>query len=168
MCPVLPSFISFWCLCLFLSSSVLSFFYTGFRFSSSSYLLSLGFVPFLLLTRLPLLCLDVGSSWCVSSYGFLVGGPSSFLFLCFGCFLFAFLRGFPSCFRFLGLFSSCAGVSLGSGTAGVSLGSGTAGVARFVVFYLFMHYSIMVPSLTAGSEYPSGGGGVLALRRFVT
>ena len=52
---------------------------------------------------------------------------------------------------------------------GVSLRSDTAGVARFVVFYLFMHYSIMVPSLTAGSEYPSGGGGgVLALRHFVT
>ena len=54
--------------------SGLSFFYTGFWLSSSSYLLSLlGFVPFLLLPRLPLLCLDAGAFWCVSSYGFVVG-----------------------------------------------------------------------------------------------
>ena len=86
------------------------FFYTGFRLSSSSYLLSLlGFVPFLLLPRLPLLCLDVGSSWCVSSYDFVVGWASYFLVLCFGCFLFDFLRVFASCLRFLGLFSSWRG-----------------------------------------------------------
>ena len=68
-----------------------------------------GFVPLLLLPRLPLLCLVVGSSCCVSSYGFVVGGTSSFLFLCFGCFLLDFLRVFTSCFRFLGLFSSWRG-----------------------------------------------------------
>ena len=89
--------------------SVLYFFYTSFRLSSSSYLLSLfGFVPFLL-PRLPLMCLDVGSSGCVSSYGFVVGWASYFLVLCFGCFLFDFIRGFTSCFRFLGLFSSWRG-----------------------------------------------------------
>ena len=42
----------------------------------------------------------------------------------------------------------------------------------FSSFYLFNLYSMMVPSLTAGSEYPlgvgGGGGGVLALRRLVT
>ena len=93
--------------------SVLYFFYTGFRLSSSSYLLSLfGFVPFLLLPRLPLMCLDVGSSWYVSSYGFVVGWASYFLVLCFGCFLFDFLRGFTSCFRFLGLFSSWRGFAV--------------------------------------------------------
>ena len=68
-----------------------------------------GFVPFLLLPRLHLLRLAVGSSWCVSSYGFVVGGTSYFLFLCFGCFLLDFLRVFTSCFRFLGLFSSWRG-----------------------------------------------------------
>ena len=90
--------------------SGLSFFYTGFRLSSSSYLLSLlGFVPFLLLPRLPLLCLAVGSSWCVSSYDFVVSWASYFLVLCFGCSLFDFLRVFTSCLRFLGLFSSWRG-----------------------------------------------------------
>ena len=90
--------------------SGLSFFYTGFRLSSSSYLLSLlGFIPFLLLPRLPLLCLDVGASWCVASYGFVVGWASYFLVLCCGCFLFDFLRVFASCLRFLGLFSSWRG-----------------------------------------------------------
>ena len=90
--------------------SGLSFFYTGFRLSSSSCLLSLlGFVPFLLLPRFPLLCLDVGASWCVSSYGFVVGWASYFLVLCCGCFLFDFLRVFSSCLHFLGLISSCRG-----------------------------------------------------------
>ena len=90
--------------------SVLSFFYTGFWLSFSSYLLSLlGFVPFLLLPRLPLLCLDVGASCCVSSCGFVVGWASYFLVLCCGCFLFDFLRVFASCLRFLGLFSSWRG-----------------------------------------------------------
>ena len=91
----------------------LSFFYSGFLLSCSSCLLSLlGFVPFLLLPRLPLrlflplLCLDVGASWCVSSYGFVVGWASCFLVLCCGYCLFDFLRVFATCFRFLGLFSS--------------------------------------------------------------
>ena len=87
-----------------------SFFSTGFQFSSLSCLLSLlGFVPFLHLPRLPLLCLDVEASWCVSSYGFFVGWSSYFLVLSCGCCLFNFLRVFASCFRFLGLFSSWRG-----------------------------------------------------------
>ena len=86
--------------------SDLSFFNTDFRLSSSSYLLSLlGFVPFLLLPRLPLLCLYIGSSWCVSSYDW----ASYFLVLCFGCFVFDFLRVFASCLHFLGLLSSWRG-----------------------------------------------------------
>ena len=90
--------------------NILSFFYTGFRFSSSSVLWSLlGFIPFLGLPRLPLLCFAVGSSWCVSSYGFVVGWASFFLVLCLGCFLLDFFRVFTSCFRFLVIFSSWRG-----------------------------------------------------------
>ena len=102
----------------------LSFFYTGFRLSSSSILWSLlGFVPFLLLPRLPLLCFDVWSSWCVSSYGFVVGWASFFLVLYFGCFFLDFFRVFTSCFRFLVFFSSWRG----------ALRSGSAGAARLLV-----------------------------------
>ena len=94
----------FFCLQLFFLYSI-----PVFRFFSSSYLCLFGFVPVLLLPRLPLLCLVVGSSGCVSSYGFVVGGSSYFIFLCFGCFLLDFFRGFTSCFRFLVLFSSWQG-----------------------------------------------------------
>ena len=43
-------------------------------------------------------------------------------------------------------------------------------ILSFRYFLCFNLYSMMVPSLTAGSVYPWGGGGgvLLALRRFVT
>ena len=55
---------------------------------------------------LPLLCLGVGASWCVSSYGFVISCASCFLVLCFA----NVLRGCSP----LGV------VSLGSGSAGAS------------------------------------------------
>ena len=99
-----------WWLCLSSVYGGLSFFYPGFPAISLVLPLSLlVFVPFLLLPRLPLLCLDVGASWCVSSYSFVVGWASCFLILCCGCCLFAFLRVFTSCYRFVGRFSSWRG-----------------------------------------------------------
>ena len=58
---------------------------------------------------LPLLCLSVGASWCVSSYSFVVGWASCFIVLCCGCYLFVFLLVFTSCYRFVVLFSSWRG-----------------------------------------------------------
>ena len=50
----------------------------------------------------------------------------------------------------------------------VSLGSCSAGEScHLILLPVFNLYSMMVPSLTAGSEYPSGGEGLLALCRFV-
>ena len=63
---------------------------------------------FLILPRLPLLCLSVGASWCISSYGFVVGWASCFIVLCCGCCLFIFLV-FTSCYRFVVLFSAWCG-----------------------------------------------------------
>ena len=104
---------AFWWLSLSSVCGALSFFYPGFPAISLVLPLSLlVFILFLMLPRLPLrlflplLCLSVGASWCVSSYGFVVGGASCFLVLCCGCCLFAFLRVFTSCYRFVGLFSS--------------------------------------------------------------
>ena len=72
-------------------------------------------------------------------------------------------------------FSPLASVFWGCSPLGrVSLGSGSAGAARLYSFYLFNLYSMMAPSLTAGSEYPSRGVCVcvcvcvLALRRLIT
>ena len=80
------------CLCLSLFS--FSFFYC---------------LVYLFGSFLPLLCLGVGASWCVSSYCFVVGWASRSLVLCCGCCLFAFLWVFTSCYHFMGWFSSSHG-----------------------------------------------------------
>ena len=102
--------------CLSSVCGALSLFYPGFPAISLVLPLSLPvFVLFLILPRLPLrlflplLCLGVGASWCVSSYDFVVGWASCFLVLCCGCCLFAFLRVFTSCYRLVGRFSSWRG-----------------------------------------------------------
>ena len=137
----------FFCLQLFFLYSV-----PVFQFSSSSYLCLFGFVPVLLLPRLPLLCLVVGSSGCVSSYDFVVGGSSYFIFLCFGCFLLDFFRGFTYCFRFL--YSSPLGrVSLRSGCVGaVSL------FHNFTCLIITPCWSLL---LQLGVSTLQGGGGCL-------
>ena len=160
--PCMPSALLlsgyFWWLCLSSVCGALSFFCPVFRLSCSSCLcLSLYFDLFLILPRLPLrlflplLCLCVGASWCVSSYGFVVGWASCFLVLYCVCCLLVFLLVFTSCFRFVVLFSSRRGF------AGVLSCRRVLSTISFTCFNL---YSMMVPSLTAGSEYPSCGGGV--------
>ena len=84
-----------------------SFFSTGCRFYSSSYLCLFGFVPVLRLPSLTLRCLAVESSGCVSSSDFVLGGSSSFILLCFVSFILNFLRGFTSSFRFMGFCPPC-------------------------------------------------------------
>ena len=138
--------------------TVLSLFYTGFWFSSLSYLCLFGFVPVLFLPRLPILCLDVGSSGCVSSYGFVVGGSSYFLFLCFGCFLLNFFWGFTSCFRFLVIFSC-------QGFAAVWLCRLGTSFNDFTCLIITPCWSLL---LQLGVSTLQGWGGVLALRRLIT
>ena len=111
----------------------------------------------MILPCLPLLCLSVGASWCVCSSGFVNGCAYCFLVLCCGCCLFVFFLVFTSCYYFVVLFSSWRGF------AGVLW---CRRVLSFRSFLCFNLYSMMVPSLTAGSEYPSwggGGGGVASL-----
>ena len=118
--PCMPSALllsgDFWWLCLYSVCGALSFFCPGFPAISLVLPLSLLVIDlFLILPRLPLrlflplLCLSVGASWCVSSYGFVIGWASCFLVLCCGCCLFIFLLVFTSCFRFVVRFSSWRG-----------------------------------------------------------
>ena len=117
---------NFWWLCLSSVCGALSCFYPGFPAILLVLPLSLlVFDLFLILPRLtlqlflPLLCLSVGASWCVSSYGFVVGWASCFLVLCCGCYLFVFLLASPLAIVLL-CCSPLGVVSLGSCSAGAS------------------------------------------------
>ena len=179
--PSARSFLSsFWWLCLSSVCSAPSFSCPGFTVISLVLLLSLLVVAlsfcllallfvlflglsslflavsFLLLPRLPLLlflpllCLSVGASWYVCSWGFVNVCAYCFLVLYCGCCLFVFLLVFTSCYLFVVLFSSWRGF------AG---GLWCWRMLSFSYFTGFHLYSMMVPPLTAGSEYPVGGGG---------
>ena len=132
-----------------------SFFSTGCRFYSSSYLCLFGFVPVLRLPGLTLRCLAVESSRCVSSSDFVLGGSSSFILLCFVSFILNFLRGFTSSFHFWYSSSSWAfarSASLSYVLAAASCSSTTV----FTSFYLSNVQFSSSPGFSLGPVVAAG------------
>ena len=125
-----------------------SFFSTGCRFYSSSYLCLFGFVPVLRLPSLALRCL-------VSSSDFVLGGSSSFILLCFVSFILNFRRGFTSSFRFWSSSSSWAfarNASLSYVLAAASCSSTTV----FTSFYLSNVQFSSSPGFSLGPVVAAG------------